>query len=108
MSDHVDTGAQRRIRLYPGRDRLSARTFHSSSGQAILVDGIIGFDGLPSSIPNRRTSRQEKGKWFERYRANKGRGRVMIVTRYPLSTIYLTALMLIGSYGQGWLGWIVG
>lgn len=109
MEHYVDKGIQRSDSLHPGRDRFSARTFHSSSGPTVLVDSIAGFDGIPIGVPNRRTAGQKKKSFRLRRSANFKKWISMsVVFRYPVSFFYVLGLAVTGAYLQGWLTWILG
>lgn len=84
--------------LYSGRDRIPPRTFYSASGEAIPFDGFFGSDGLPVSIQNGRVFLPQEGREGRKERWSE---RVML-SRYRFSVAWVTILVAIGVYFQGW------
>lgn len=105
MTDDIFKGSKRGYSIHPRGNWVPARAVYSAGGSPVPIDGIFGFDGIPTSLSNGRVARQKK----ERFVGLKRRAtqRMNWFLKYPLTVCYVTVLMFIGCLAEGWVGWLL-
>src|ERR1041385_2383540 len=102
----------RHASLYPRWIRFFTRTAYSPSGTSVLVNSILGADGIPIGIQSRSTSSgRENGRKRHRASAWWEGGAVKMVTvrlvvtckTYKFSTLWVSTLLLVGAISQ----WVI-
>lgn len=102
MSRNVKQKTQRTNSIHTGGARFPARTVYLPWGQTVLADGILGSNGIPTSIPIRRIV-HEQGQ-FERRRAKE---MITFIKEHPISMCYACVLPVFGAILQWGIPWLM-
>ena len=84
--------------VFSRRGWLRTRTPNHARRAAVPFNGIVGIDGIPSSIQRRGKVKEQDRRGSERRT-----GVMNWVKTHPICAVYVVVAFCLGAWWQGWL-----